>query len=33
MRIAVEIDAILEGAGLALVGIHCHEARTRLPDH
>ena len=33
MRIEAEIVAILEGAGLALVGVHRHQARRRLGAH
>ena len=33
VRVGVEIDPILEGAGLALVRVHGHEARAGLADH
>jgi hypothetical protein len=33
MRIALEIEAVLEGAGLAFVGIDREQARGRLGAH
>jgi hypothetical protein len=33
VRIALEVDAVLEGAGLALVDVHRHQARRRLGAH
>ncbi len=33
MRIALQVGAILEGAGLALIQVDCHQARGRLGHH
>ena len=33
VRVALEVDAVLEGAGLALVDVHGHQARRRLLAH
>ncbi len=33
VRVLLEIVAVLEGAGLALVGVHRHQARRRLGAH
>jgi hypothetical protein len=33
VRVLLEIVPVLEGAGLALVGVHRHEARSRLGAH
>ena len=33
MRVALEVGAVLEGAGLALVDVHRHQPRRRLGAH
>ena len=33
MRIALEVEAVLEGAGLAFVDVDRHQARRRLAAH
>ena len=33
MRVALEVGAVLEGAGLALVDVHGHQARRGLLAH
>ena len=33
VRIALEVGAVLEGAGLALVDVHRHQPRRRLVAH